>query len=66
MLTEACGVCDVALGFIAISLSVVQSHLGVNLQKCLLLGKLATVFNVFHLIYLSHGVMDSKLFEMAF
>ena len=66
MLTGACGVCDVALGFIVISLSAVQSHLGVNLQKSPLLGKLATVLNVFRLNDLSHGMMDSKLFEMAF
>ena len=40
MLTKACRVWDVALGFCAISLRVAQSDLGVNLQGHPLLGRL--------------------------
>jgi len=49
LLTEACRVWGVVLGLPAISLSITQSDLGVNLLGRPLMRRLVSVLNVFHL-----------------
>jgi len=55
MLTDCCRVWDEALGFFAVSQSIAQPELGVNLLRCPLLGRLPIVLHFFHLwiIFLS-------------
>jgi len=49
MLTEACGDIGVALGNFAVSLTSAQSGVGENKLGRPLMGRLATVLNVFYL-----------------
>lgn len=49
MVTEACRVCYIVLGFFAVSLTITQSYLGENVLEYPHLGRLGAVLNVLSL-----------------